>query len=71
MCDRCNTQDTKPIVDGTVAEGPVLVNMYRSSGHRTFKESFEERLEPFLLEKLPNVNRLNVVWNIYFENSLK
>ena len=71
VCDRCNTQDTKPIVDGIVAEGPVLVNMYRPSGHRTFKEYFEERLEPFLLEKLPNVNRLDVVWNIYLEISLK
>ena len=43
-------------------EGPVLVNMYRPTGQRTFKKYFEERLEPFLQEKLVHVYRFNVVW---------
>ena len=71
LYDRCNTQDTKPTVDGIVVEGPVLVNMCRPTGQRSFKEYFEERLEPFLQEKLVRVNRLDVVWNICLENSLK
>ena len=50
LYDGCNTQDTKPTVDGIVVEGPVLVNRYRHTGLRTFKEYFEERLEPFLQE---------------------
>ena len=29
LYDRCNTQDTKPTVDGIVVGGPVVVNMYR------------------------------------------
>ena len=45
--------------------------MYGHTEQRTFKEYFEERLEPFLQEKLVHVNRLDVVWDIYLENSLK
>ena len=56
---------------GIVVEGPVLVNMYRPTGQRTFKEYFEERLEPFLQEKLVHVYRFNVVWDIYLANRLK
>ena len=67
----CNTQDIKPTIDGTVVENPVLVNMYQPTGLRTFKEYFEERLGPFLQEKLVYVNRLDVVWDIYLENGLK
>ena len=45
--------------------------MYQPTGLRTFKEHFEERLGPFLQEKLVYVNRLDVVWDIYLENGLK
>ena len=38
LYDRCNTQGTKPIVDGIAVWDPVLVNMYGSAGQRTFKE---------------------------------
>ena len=55
-----NTQETKPTVDGIVVEFLVLVNMYQPTGQRSFKEYFEERLEPFLEEKLVHVNRLGV-----------
>ena len=41
--------------------------MYRPTGQITFKEYFEERLEPFLQEKLVHVNLLDVVWDIYLE----
>ena len=68
LYDRCNTQGTKPTVDGIAVGGPVIINMYGSAGQRTFKEYFEERLEPFLQEKLAHVNYL---WDIYLENSLK
>ena len=34
-------------------------------------EYFEERLEPSLHKKLVHVNHLDVVWDIYLENSLK
>ena len=71
LYNRCNTQDAKPTVDGIVVEGPVLVTMYGPAGQRTFKEYFEERLEPFLHEKLVHVNRLDVVWDIYLVNNLK
>ena len=63
LYDGCNTQDTKSTVDGIVFEG----NMYRPTGQITFKEYFEERLEPSLQEKLVHVNRLDVVWDIYLE----
>ena len=71
LYDRCNTQDIKPTVDGIVVEGPVLANLYQPAGQRTFKEYFEERLEPFLHERLVHVNRLNRVWDICIENRLK
>ena len=45
--------------------------MYGHTEQRKFKEYFEERLQPFLQEKLVCVNRLDVVWDIYLENSLK
>ena len=70
LYDKCNTQDIKPTNDGIVVEGPVLTNLYQPVGQRTFKEYFEERLELFLHEKLVHVNRLDVVWYIYVENSL-
>ena len=71
LYDGCNTQDTKSTIDGIVVEGTVLVYKYRSTGQRTFKEYSEERLETFLQEKLIHVNRVDVVWNAYLENSLK
>ena len=71
MHDRCNTQNTEPTVDGILVEGPVLVNICQPAGQRTFKEYFEERLEPFLQEKLVHVYRFNVVWDIYLANRLK
>ena len=43
LYEGCNTQDTKPTVDGIVVEGSVLVNMYWPTGQRTFMEYFEER----------------------------
>ena len=71
LYNRCNTQDTKPTVDGIVVQFPVPVNMYRPAGQRTFKGYFEERLKPFLHEKLVHVNRLDEVWDIYLVSSLK
>ena len=63
--------DVIPTVDGIVIGSPVPVNMYRPAGQRTIKEYFEERLEPFLQEKLFHVNLLDVIWHIYLESSLK
>ena len=71
LYDGCNTQDTKSTTDGIVVEGTVLVYKYRSTAQKTFKEYSEERLETLLQEKLIHVNRVDVVWNAYLENSLK
>ena len=70
LYDGCNTQDSKPIVDGIAVEGPVLINMYQPTGQRK-EEYFKEKLEPFLQNKLVHMDCLDVVWEIYFENSLK
>ena len=71
LYDVCNTLDKQPTVDDIVVEDLALINMYQPTGQRTFKEQFEEKMKPFLQEKVTHANLLDVVWNIYLENSLK
>ena len=58
-------------VDAMVFDGAVTVHMLKPAGCRIFKEYIEKIYHPYIKLELNKVERLDVVWDRYFPNSLK
>ena len=71
MEDHGNSTCDKPTVIGCVVEGAVLVNWCRSSGQKTFSDYVKDRILPQLQLQLQDVQRLDIVWDVYIVDSLK
>ena len=58
-------------VDAMVFDGAVTVHMLKPVGCRIFKDYIEKIYHPYIKLELNKVERLDVVWDRYFPNSLK
>ena len=60
-----------PPVEAKILDGPAIVNMLQPGASKTFKEYSLDVFIPFIKYQMQNVNRLDIVWDRYFANSLK
>ena len=61
-----------PEVDALLIDGAALVNQLRPNGAcKTFQDYAQQCYIPYIMAKLKNVLRIDVVWDIYLPNSIK
>lgn len=63
--------DDKPIVDAIILDGAAIVNMLKPGTARTFSEYASQIFLPYITAQLEHVQRLDVVWDEYLQDSLK
>ena len=61
----------QPQVDAKVLDGAAIVQMLNPKPARTFEEYANECFIPHVLKELASVKRLDIVWDVYLEDSLK
>eukprot|EP00112_Aurelia_sp_Birch-Aquarium-sp1_P002124 Seg1231.3 transcript_id=Seg1231.3/GoldUCD/mRNA.D3Y31 product="hypothetical protein" protein_id=Seg1231.3/GoldUCD/D3Y31 len=60
-----------PKVDSVIIDGAALINMLRPGAAKTFEEYANNFFRPHLQAQLRNRKRIDLVWDVYFEDSLK
>ena len=60
-----------PPVDALILDGAVIVQMLVPKQVNTFDEYFENIFKPYILKQLQTVVRLDVIWDVYRQDSLK
>ena len=54
-----------------ILDGAAVVNMLKPNGASTFCEYATKEFLNFIKNQLATANRLDIVWDVYIENSLK
>lgn len=54
-----------------ILDGAAIVNMLKPNGASTFREYATKEFSTFIKNQLVSTNRLDIVWDVYIENSLK
>ena len=65
------SKSNAPRVEATIIDGPVIVQMLNPGMAATFKEYADFVFKPYILKQLEVVQRVDVVWDVYLEDSLK
>ena len=60
-----------PQVEATIIDGAVIVQILKPGMTTTFKEYADFVFKPYILKQLEAVQRVDVVWDVYREDSLK
>lgn len=72
---KCLPQATSPVstppVDAVILDGAVIVQMLEPKTSCTFGEYFSIVFAPYVLKQLENAKRVNLVWDVYLDDSLK
>ena len=72
---KCQPQATSPVstplVDAVIVDGAVIVQMLEPKPSRTFDEYFSIVFAPCVLKQLENAKRVDLVWHVYLDDSLK
>ena len=58
-------------VDAIILDGAVVVQMLQSTAVSTFEEYFDSVVAPYVLRQLEDFKRLDIVWDVYKDDSLK
>ena len=66
-----NITNEAPVVESVVVDGAVAVQMLKPGTARTFQEYIDTVFKPYVLKQLEHVKRVDIVWNVYREDSLK
>jgi hypothetical protein len=61
----------QPTVDAIILDGAVIVQMLKPRMAQTFEEYFNTVFAPYILRQLDAVNRVDLVWDVYREDTLK
>ena len=65
------SKSNAPQVEATIIDGPVIVQILNPGMAATFQEYADFVFKPYILKQLEVVQRVNVVWDVYLEDSLK
>ena len=65
------SKSNAPQVEVTIIDGPVIVQILNPGMVATFKEYADFVFKPYILKQLEVVQRVDVVWDVYLEDSLK
>ena len=60
-----------PPVDAVILDGAAIINMLRPVGAKTFQDYATLVFLPYIKAQLANVSRVDIVWDVYRQDSLK
>ena len=60
-----------PVADVIILDGAVIINMLKPIGLKTFQDYATHVFLPFIKARLRNVTRIDIIWDVYLEDSLK
>ena len=66
--NQCTIQ---PTIDAAILDGAVIVQMLKPGTAQTFEHYFNYVFAPYITRQLETVQRVDVVWDVYHEDSLK
>ena len=58
-------------MDAIILDGAAVVQMLQPTPVSTFEECFDSVVEPYILRQLEDAKRLDIVWAVYKDDSLK
>ena len=61
----------QPTADAVILDGAVIVQMLQPRTIRTFEEYFTAIFAPYIQKQLETAKRVDIVWDVYHDNSLK
>ena len=61
----------QPTVDAVILDGAIIVKMFLPKTVQTFEEYFHNVFAPYILGQLQAANRIDQLWDVYREDSLK
>lgn len=64
-------QAQSPEVEVLVIDGAVVVQMLSPGTARTFQEYSDSVFKPFILKRLQDVKRIDIIWDVYRDDSIK
>uniref|UniRef100_UPI00358FF46D uncharacterized protein n=1 Tax=Myxine glutinosa TaxID=7769 RepID=UPI00358FF46D len=67
----CKPSGEAPVADVIILDGAAIVNMLRPVGTKTFQEYATLVFLPYIKAQLRNVSRVDIVWDMYIQGSLK
>ena len=65
------TQKDLTNVDAIIIDRAVVIQMIQPKAVHTFDEYFNSVFAPYILRQLQVANRVDIVWDIYQDDSLK
>lgn len=65
------TSTESPSVDAVLLDGAAIVNMLKPGHATTFSEYAEQVFQPYVKGYLQKAKRVDIVWDVYLEDSLK
>lgn len=71
LLDASSQTVEQPSVDAIILDGAVVVQMLQPKAVSTFEEYFDSVVAPYILRQLEDVKRLDIVWDVYKDDSLK
>ena len=60
-----------PPIDAIVMDGPAIIHMVRPGLSATIEEYITQRFQPYVVQHLDSVWRVDLVWDVYRPDSLK
>ena len=66
--NQCSIQ---PTIDAAILDGAIIVQMLKPGTAQTFEDYFNYVFAPYIARQLETVQRVDVVWDVYHEDSLK
>ena len=59
------------MADVIILDGAAIINMLKPIGVKTFQDYATHVFLPFIKAQLRNVTRIDIIWDVYLEDSLK
>ena len=62
--------DNSPVVDALIVDAAAVVNALRPGMSRAFHDYANDVFLPYVRCQMEGVKRIDIVWDVYIENSL-
>ena len=67
----CTSCGEAPVDDVIILDGSAIINMLKPIGVKTLQDYATHVFLPFIKAQLRNVTRIDIIWDVYLEDSLK
>ena len=67
----CTSCGEAPVANVIILDGAAIINMLKPIGVKTFHDYATHVFLPFIKAQLRNVTRIDIIWDVYLDDSLK